>query len=315
MRQMTWIGRPVNENSDHFEKIRGLIPTFSREGFKIDGQENEHLDMIVKLPRYPNDTKIPVATVSKSYSLIQHREILNEIESALKTMGYPIENFETDLQLTIYGERMWLRITFQEEHSFDPGDGYPLTLQLHVINSVDGSTPLTYEMCWFRLICENGLMQSNSASARIRHTASLDKTKFVELLDSSINEMRAEADAYMTWYEIPLNPGTQILEDWIDSTVNNKWGFRLAARSYHIIKTGMDGRVDKVDATSAEKRKAPHTIKVSSEQSVPGAIPAENVYDVANALSWIASHRNSLQTRYNYMKAMPELLADLNQRL
>ena len=315
MRQVSWTGRPVNENSGYFGKIRGLIPTFRREGFKVNSQENKHLDMIVKMPRNPTDTIIPVATVSKTYSLIQHHDVLDAIETALKTMGYPIENFETGLQLTIYGERMWLKITFQEEHSFDPGDGYPLTLQLHVLNSVDGSTPLTYEICWFRLICENGLMRSNSTSARIRHTASLDKTKFVEILDSSINEMRTEADTYITWYEKLINPSTQILEDWIDSTVKNKWGFRLAARSYQIITTGMDGRVDKVEAMSPEKRKAPHTISVSSEQSVPGTKPVENVYDVANALSWIASHHNILQNRYKYMKEVPELLEDLDQRL
>ena len=87
MRQITWAGRPVYENTGKFDTIRDLIPFFHREGFNVNNQENKQLDMIAKLPRYPTDTKIPVTTVSKTYSLIQHHDILNEIERALKTMG------------------------------------------------------------------------------------------------------------------------------------------------------------------------------------------------------------------------------------
>ena len=317
MQQITWTGRPVYEKTGNFEEIRWHTPTFDRKGFRVHNQENEHLDMIIKMPINAFDTPIPVATVSKRYSLVQHHDVIDAIERALNTMDYPRENIETRLQLTIYGERMWLTMKLKKVLSFDPGDGHSLTPVLHVLNSVDGSTSLIFKMGWFRLICENELMrlEKGPAAVRKRHTPSLESKKLGVYLEDSIKEIIDEGEIYRTWHKIQIDRDSHLLKEWIDSTVAKEWGLWCAARCYHIITTGTDGEVDLGEANTREKRKHPHTISVSSEQRVPGAKPVENVYDVVNALSWISSHHNALKARYDYMKEVPELLADLNQRL
>ena len=77
----------------------------------------------------------------------------------------------------------------------------------------------------------------------------------------------------------------------------------------------MDGKINYNDAKDPDKRKTPHKIRVVPEFKVPGAQPVENVYDVANTLSWIASHQPTLRTRYKRMTEVPELLKKFTDAL
>ena len=315
--RVKWIGRTVKEHENYFDDIRNAIPYFSRRPFTADSVRNEHLDTIIKLPVDTHDNPVPVATVSKSYSLVQHHEVLNAVETAFKDLSYNTANAKCSLQLTEYGERMWLKMKFPEGHRFDPGDGHPLILEFHALNSVDGSTPLTFEFGWYRLICSNGMMRLNSGNRfRKRHTTSLAPGKLVEYLGNTIADTEAEKETYKRWQQqiVRINTDPQILENWIDATVTNKWGQQLAARTYNILRTATDGQVNHNDLRDPRLRKTPHKIHVKPQMEVPGAQHVENVYDVANALSWISSHQLTLQTRYKRMMEVPELLRKLTNQ-
>lgn len=58
-----------------------------------------------------------------------------------------------------------------------------------------------------------------------------------------------------------------------------------------------------------------YMIRISLEGNVPGAQPAENIYDVANALSWVSSHQNSLQKQYKMMLQVPKMLKEFEGSL
>ena len=159
MTTLRWIGRDVNTTAGIFSTVRAQIPHFDRKPFRLGaGQQNKHLDTIIKCATDTDRTEVPIATVSKTYSLIQHHEVFDGIERALETLGYDTSDFTAEVNLTEFGERMWLKVKFPEAYGFDPGDGHPLSLQLHAINSVDQSTRLLLEVGWFRLICSNGMM-------------------------------------------------------------------------------------------------------------------------------------------------------------
>ena len=316
--QAKWIGRPVREHENVFDEIRNVIPHFDRQPFTADGVRNDHLDTIIKLPIDTHDNQVPVATVSKSYSLVQHHDVLIAVERAFNDLGYNTKNAACSLQLTEYGERMWLRVKFAEAHTFDPGDGQPLTLEFHALNSVDRSTTLTFEFGWYRLVCSNGMMRLNSVDRfQRRHTASLTPEILVEYLGDTIADIEREKETYRSWQQqiVRINTDPLILENWIDTTVTNEWERQLAARTYNILRTATDGKVDHNDLRNPELRKTPHKIPVRSQMEVPGARPVENVYDVANALSWISSHQPTLQTRYKRMMEVPELLRKLTNQL
>ena len=112
---------------------------------------------------------------------------------------------------------------------------------------------------------------------------------------------------------LPLNSvGSNVIEDWIDATVNDEWGTRTAARAYHIVRTGKDGEVNILEAN--DNKKTPHKVSVTSKIDVPGSEPAENALDVVHALSWIASRQETVQTRYEMMRDVPKLMKNLVDR-
>lgn len=318
LRTLRWSGRSVGGHNKYFKDLRDIIPIFDRQPFMVGSIENQHLDAIIKRPTNLQDGTIPVATVSKSYSLVQHHEVLDAVERAFNNLDYNTEKAECDLYLTEYGERMWLKMRFPEAQRFDPGDGHPLILQFHTLNSVDGSTSLTFEFGWYRLICSNGFMRLNTGNKfRRRHTPSLAPEKLVEYLGKTIAETESERETYKRWQQQPvkINTAPWKLEDWVDTAVTNKWGIPLAARTYNILRTATDGKVNRKHRADPDKQKTPHKIRVVPQLRVPGAQPVENVYDVANTLSWIASHQSALPMRYKRMTEVPELLKKLTNAL
>ena len=69
------------------------------------------------------------------------------------------------------------------------------------------------------------------------------------------------------------------------------WGPHAAARVCHIARTGQDGRI-----ADPFQKASPHELQVTSEQTVPGTFtPVRNAYHVSQILSWLASHRATIQ--------------------
>ncbi len=311
---LKWGGRLVNDYEGNLIEVLDSIPIFEKQPFKIDTSDNKNFDVVVNTSK----GNMPVATVSKSYSLVQHRDILTTIERAFEKLRYKIDETECNLHLTEYGERMWLRIQFLKENIFDPGDGYPLIPQLHVRNSVDGNTPLSFELFWYRLICKNGLMCLDTESRfNKRHTKSLKPESLIKYLDENISKVQLEKEVYTRWKQKELHADTnaEILRNWIDTIVSDSWNHSYAERVYSIIETGQDVKVRRSKDRTTEENKDSYIIRVSLEGNVPGAQPAENIYDVANALSWVSSHQNSLQKQYKMMLQVPKMLKNLENSL
>ena len=314
LNNLKWNSRLVNEHKGNLVKIADFISVFRKQPFKVGRSENKHFDVVVNT----SDGGTPVATVSKSYSLVQHFEILKFISIAFENLGYNIDETECNLYLTEYGERMWLKIQFLKGYMFDPGDGHVLIPQLHVRNSVDGNAPLAFELSWYRLICKNGLMCLDTESRfSKRHTRSLEPRLFIEYLNENISKIQLEKEVYTKWKQKELNADTdvEILQNWIDTIVSNSWGRSYAERVYSILETGQDAKITRFKAKKTEENKDRDMIRISLEGNVPGAQPAENIYDVANALSWISSHQNSLQRQYKMMLQVPKMLTELENSL
>ena len=315
LNNLKWDSRLVNEHKGNLVEIADFISVFRKQPFKVGGSENKHFDVVVNT----SDGGTPVATVSKSYFLVQHFEVLKFISIAFENLGYNIDETECNLYLTEYGERMWLKIQFLKGYMFDPGDGHALIPQLHVRNSVDGNAPLAFELSWYRLICKNGLMCLDTESRfSKRHTRSLEPRLFIDYLNENISKIQLEKEVYTKWKQKELNADTdvEILQNWIDTIVSNSWGRSYAERVYSIIETGQDVKVTRrKNKTTTTENEESYIIRVSSEGEVPGAQPAENIYDVANALSWVSSHQNSLQRQYKMMLQVPKMLTELENAL
>ena len=101
----TWECANVMELTGTVAELFPQIPVFSRHPFRAGGEETRYKDEIRRDPVKISDEPIPVATVSRSYSLIQHRDVLASVFRALKILRIDISGLESSLLLSEYGER------------------------------------------------------------------------------------------------------------------------------------------------------------------------------------------------------------------
>jgi hypothetical protein len=301
----TWEGAAVISMTGKLSEIYQTVPIFSRHPFRSGGEENRYKDEIRREPLKVDEEQIPVATVSKTYSLIQHRDVLASIYRALKLLNFECADFDSTLLMSEYGERILWSCQLPN-FDFDPGDGHPLVLRMNCVNSVDMSTSLEVTLSWFRLVCSNGMMFGMGDSRmRKRHIRSLDPADVAEYIREQLSQAKEEQSLYREWlhHEVTLEQAS----DWVDMSVAREWGPHAAARVWHVMALGMDGEVQPVN-----DKRPPHRIELKSLSVVPGApVPTGNLFHASQALSWVAGTRNSVQERIQYITAIPALIRPL----
>ena len=239
----TWDGSSVVEHKGTTAELYRRIPIFSRHPYRSGGEENRYKDEIRREPLELTDSQIPVTTVSKAYSLVQHRDVIASTFRALQLAKKDISGIEATLLLSEYGERMHWSCQIPG-FDFDPGDNNPIVLRIGCLNSVDTTTVLEISLNWYRLICSNGMMFGLASSKlRKRHIRSLEPEDIVGFLQSEFEEAHKEQGVYESWYKQPVE--LERIERWIDEHVAKGWGPHAACRIWNIIERGVDGEVAK----------------------------------------------------------------------
>jgi hypothetical protein len=301
----SWEGTTVVSISGKLSELYQAVPLFSRHPFCSGGEENRYKDEIRREPLKSDEGQIPVATVTKTYSLIQHRDVLSSISRALQMLHLECADMESTLLMSEYGERMLWSCQLPN-FGFTPGDGYPIVLRMNCLNSVDMSTSLEVTLEWFRLVCLNGMMFGlGDSRMRMRHIHSLDPADVVSYLKKQLSNVRQEQSRYLEWFDQAVT--LEQSAGWVDSTVSKKWGTHAAARVWQVISSGYDGEVQQT-----REKLSPHQLPVRTTIAVPGApVQADNLFHVSQALSWIAGTRKSIQERIQYISQIPALMEPL----
>lgn len=302
IRELKWMGQRVSYNRDlTLDDVAQHLPTFDRRSFG----DNEYLDAIIREPFNGDRRHIPVASVSKRYALIQHHEFLGWLKDGIKQVGIKPESLRTELWMTDYGERVRLRFRISTK-TFDPGDGFPMVLTAECFNSVDRSCALEIRITWLRLVCTNGLtIQEKSSLRKIHDVVWMNRDDPAEFLADQLTNADEQFKVFRQW----VSHGVSIekIESWADEHVARAWGIENAARICHIARTGYDGTV-----LRPPEKISPHLRTVKSEVEVPGsARPARNLFDVAQALSWIAGNRESIEDQTDWIRGIPVLIGHL----
>jgi len=302
----TWHSAEVFQQSGTVAELYSRLPHFSRQPFRVGDQENRFKDQIVKEPMTISEKPIPIATVGKDYSLIQHREVLASVFRALQLIGIDISNIPSDLLLSEYGERMQWSCQLPN-YDFDPGDNNPIVLRINCLNSVDASTIFDVSLSWYRLVCSNGMMFGlNESRFRHRHVKSLDPDRIAEYLQEEIARVPEKQSLYKQWMKKSV--ALDQLEPWVDKELAKAWGKYIAARTWSILCQGMDGEVEPAGDCK------PHELTLKHTRPVPGSCaPVRNIFHVSQALSWIAGTRNTIPERLDFVKAIPSLIQHLTE--
>jgi hypothetical protein len=299
---LRWMSQRVQHVADlTLKTVLDYLPVFER----CDFGGNEYLDQIIRRPYGPDERTIPVGAVSKRYFLIQHFEMVQSLSRGLEGVGIKPEAVPTELWISEYGERIRIQCRCLNR-PFDPGDDFPLVLSAECFNSVDKSCALEVRMFWLRLACMNGLSIKENAVLRKIHDAVWmnreDPGQFVR-------DQLSHADVHFAVIREWMNHRTNLdmIAKWVDRTVADQWTNEAAARVYHICSVGFDGTVAQPKAGTP-----PHMQPVSSDKLVSGACaPVGTVYHAAQALSWVASRRSSVDDQIGWARQIHRLVEKL----
>jgi Domain of unknown function (DUF932) len=307
-----WRARDASFMAGRWDALSKRIPRFIIEDFKAkaDGPSNPHIQIVVRQPIAVTEQPMPVGVVSNTYRLAQHAEVVEMCFKGLRAHQIDPGILRCEVGLTPLGEWMNFRAYFPDSFSHNPSDGNKMALRLECFNSVDGSSRLVILFGWFRFICANGLIIGETKAAlRDVHDEHLNLDVIPDIISKGLSKVNADLERLRRWessmVELPK------FEDWVDGHLAEQWGKKAACRTLHICLSGAD--VELTDPFAGGK---PSEKPIKLLENVPGAPkPAKNLYDVCQALSWVATHRNSAEERMEWQGNIPALVENLRSHL
>jgi hypothetical protein len=303
-----WRGRNVTYWGGNIERLLPMLPEFSLEDFVAGANSapNPYLKAVVRRPKTQIDKVIAVGTVSNAYALVQHKYVVQRCLDGISMADVDPKELDCEIGLTEFGEWMDLRFYFPQRFDHIPSDGYPLSLRLECFNSVEGSNSLVILLGWFRYVCSNGMVVGETRiDLRQLHNNTLDLNRIPFDIDSAMHKIEQERKRLETWSCQALDWGH--FEKWADGAVSTAWGKRAALRVFHICQSGWDVETDDHFAPGKATEKPVRRLAL-----VPGAtIPASTLYDVSQALSFVATGRANAEIRLEWQSDISQLVEKL----
>jgi Domain of unknown function (DUF932) len=307
-----WRARDASFMAGRWDTLSKHIPRFAIEDFKAseDGPANPHYRSVVRMPVNVTEQRIPVGVVSTTYQLAQHSDVVEMCLNGIRAHQIDPRILHCEVGLTPLGEWMNFRAYFPDSFSHRPKDGNKLALRLECFNSVDGSSRLVILFGWYRFICTNGLIIGETKAAlRDTHDENLNLAVIPQIISSGLTKVKADLERLRQWEESLVE--LQKLDGWVDDYLAEQWGKKSACRALHICRDGVD--VELLNPFAGGK---PSERQTEPSKPVPGASnPARNLYDVCQALSWIATQRNTADERLEWQGQIPELIENLRHHM
>jgi hypothetical protein len=303
-----WRARDVTYFGGRWEQVQRYIPRFKTDDFRAspDTAANPYMKVVIREPRTKVEQAVPIGTVSSSYTLAQHNDVAEKCFAGIRQAGIETKELRCELGLTELGEWMNLRIYFPDRYSHMPEDQQELALRLECFNSVDGSSRLVILLGWLRFICSNGMVIGETRTdLHDIHNKNMDLKKIPGIIGKALKFVEDDLKRFSSWENHSVQPN--LLEPWINKVLCQAWNKKAACRVYHICKSGFDVEITDPFAPGDASQKP-----VTQAGKVPGASgPAQNLYDVSQALSWIATGRNSAEEKVEWQAAIPGLIERL----
>jgi hypothetical protein len=308
-----WGGESVLHFCAPLATLPGRLPAFARRPFGLALEEplprpvpgNRYYDAIVRLPVPADERPVPVGLVSKSYSLVQHRDLALVLVRTLERLQIDPGRVKADVRMTEYGSRLDMELTLPGRGLDVDGRGR-MDLTIRCFNSVDRSLPLRILIGWFRLVCSNGLVLGRSL-ARLRrlHDVSLSLDVVPETVDAVLAAAPEDEALLQRWHDLEVSE--QRLRAWAESVVTRAWGKVAGLRLLHIARTGWDARLARPGRPTG--RGGDEMVRTVL---VPGSEPPNhNAFAIAQILAWIAKERREVGSRLEHQGAIPWLMASL----
>jgi hypothetical protein len=300
-----WGGLPMLDFADTTAQILKRIPRFEKLSPELLGLgANGHSDVVVA---HMNDGRlpVPVGLVSKTYNLVQHGELIERALKWIKSVPGATVPDQIVLSATANFERILAKFDLGEGLSISP-DGKPVNLQLVCRNSVDGSTAIRARLGWYRLVCSNGMIVGVTLGrTRLTHKPEADLNDAFTPLSEEMSIVAKDRGMIQKW------AGTSVSLDrvraWVDGPLVKAWNPLAACRVWIISSTGRDARF-----LPPFEKVSPSNRIVELLSPVPGSPGrAGTIYDVVQAMSWVASRRTDVDEVEQRQRQIGELAESL----
>lgn len=218
----------------------------------------------------------------------------------------PTDDLQAEAGLSELGEWMNLRLYFPESFHFEPHPGDSMQLRLECTNSVDGSSRLVIQMSWLRLICSNGMtIEESVVPLREIHNEHMDIDRIPAAIGKALATVSLDRERLSRLVSSPFRPGALIT--WVDGPVSKAWGPVAAARVLHICREGRDAELGIPFAKGLPSEK-----EMKPLEPVPGSPkPARTLFDVSQALAWVATGRSNTEDRLTWQRQVSALINEL----
>ena len=232
--------------------------------------------------------------------------VVDAVRAVVAGFGIHTEAVACEAHLNRYGATMAFYARLPRAFDFDPGDAHPLALRVLALNSVDGGSPLTLLLGWYRSVCANGMLVGTTRmNWRIAHRAGPELGDVSELLEAGLELAEHEKLELQAWLRTSVP--AEALRRFADGPLAVAWGVKPAARFWHIAATGCDAETALPFEAGAPSEKTMRALG-----RVPGAPErVRNAYDASQALAWLARQPRAHEERVKRMQEIPGLMAAL----
>jgi hypothetical protein len=317
-RQPTWAGEPVRRFACALRDLPASLPRVERRPLlasPVAGPPGRPLpaahryrDLVVRLPFAGDPRLLPVAVVSKRYTLVQHADVAARLRAALVSAACAGDDQPCDVALTEYGGRLHVSVPVRPPGWRRAVGDAAMELRVHAVNGVDGVTALHVWLGWLRLVCDNGLaVPAPRGGTWQAHVASLQLDQIPAAIAGGLEAADRDAARWEQWLRVRV--GAAALDAWADNLVTPRWGLTAAARLLHIVRTGRDARLARgrpgLPASARE---------VIAGPEVPGSAPPnDNLFRVGQALAWVAKSRAEVDARFEREHEIHGMLVPLRR--
>ena len=339
--KLKWEGREALVHIKPVNELKEWIPYFKRVPFSLhNGGINKYLDMIIRQAlstdgEYAKDRQdIPVCNATKQFHLFQHRDVFKALVDALGLYVTDIQSQEATLKITEYGESMWVSFTLAN-YQLNQAEQSPFMLEVSGLNTVKAGKALDIRLSWYEPRYETrfpyGMLSSqevNFKKIKRKKAKESDSDIFAQdiyyFLLRHLDHISGERELYKRWIAAEVSQNT--LARWIDTTVQDKWNYQLAARAYSIAINGYDIQVKNseeitdIDQDTEKRKKIPPSeltryfsdphYYVQADQAPEKFAPVKNAFDVSLVLGWVLSRQSAIPNQLRWVD-IPELMEKL----
>ena len=339
--KLKWEGREAFVYTKPVNELLDWIPHFRRyQWYLHNGGTNKYLDVIVRQAlrtdgEYVKDRQnIPVCTATKQYHLFQHRDVFKALVNVLELFVSDIQSHKATLKIKEYGESMWVSFTLAN-YQLNEADLLPFLLEVSGLNTIGAGKALDIRLSWYEPTYKTrfpfGMLSSHKVNFKKEHrkkTKNLDTDTFTHEIHSflltHLDHISGERELYSRWKAAEVSQPT--LARWIDTVVQKKWNYQMAARAYNIAIEGYDIQVktlesDDEDQEQDSRKKIPLPSELTPYLSVPRYYvqkdkapekfaPARNAFDVSLVLGWMLSQQRTIPNQLKWVD-IPELMEKL----